>query len=152
MSPVMLSVVCAAVSAVAAPSIIPHPVELNEQGGEWELRAKTTILYSGKEATSEPLAIGGFLPLEKVYAFEPVIDGLDAQAASHILGAQGQLWTEYMPNMNHVEYMAFPRACALAELVWLPREQKNYEDFLNRMNVQEKRFDAAGVNYREIKN
>jgi hexosaminidase len=107
--------------------------------------------YQSKDKKSEPLAIGGFLPLEEVYAFEPVIVGLDAQTASHILGAQGQLWTEYMLNMKHVEYMAFPRACALAELVWLPQEQKNYESFLNRMNVQEKRFDAAGVNYREIK-
>ena len=107
--------------------------------------------YQSKDKTVEPLAIGGFLPLEKVYAFDPIITGLSEQAADHVLGAQGQLWTEYMKNMKQVEYMAFPRACALAERVWLPENQKNYKDFLNRMNVQEQRFDAAGINYRKIK-
>ena len=107
--------------------------------------------YQSKDKKNEPLAIGGFLPLETVYNFEPIIKGLDKNAASHVLGAQGQLWTEYMPNMKHVEYMAFPRACALAELVWLPKGQKNYDSFLERMKIQEQRFDAAGVNYKEIK-
>jgi hexosaminidase len=79
-----------------------------------------------------------------------VIDGLDEKTAAHILGAQGQVWTEYIPDMKHAEYMAFPRACALAELVWLPEEQKQYDDFLRRMSVQQRRFDAAGINYREM--
>ena len=107
--------------------------------------------YQGKDKKAEPLAIGGHLPLEKVYAFDPVITGLSPQAAGHVLGAQGQLWTEYMKDMKHVEYMAFPRACALAELVWLAQEQKNFESFLTRMKIQQLRFDAAGINYREIK-
>jgi hexosaminidase len=107
--------------------------------------------YQSKDKASEPLAIGGFLPLEKVYGFDPIIKGLDASAAKHVLGAQGQIWTEYIPDMKHAEYMAFPRACALAELVWLPPEQKDYAGFLERMKEQEQRFDVAGVNYREIK-
>lgn len=106
--------------------------------------------YQSKDKQNEPLAIGGFLPLESVYQFEPVIDGLDEATAAHILGAQGQIWTEYIPTMKHAEYMAFPRACALAELVWLPQDQKDYDNFLERMKAQERRFDAAGINYRGI--
>jgi hexosaminidase len=106
--------------------------------------------YQDKNESAEPLAIGEFLPLERVYAFEPVFEGLDEKTASHILGVQGQLWTEYMPCLSHVEYMAFPRACALAELAWMPNEQKNYAAFLERMKVQAKRFDASAVNHRKI--
>jgi hexosaminidase len=106
--------------------------------------------YQSRDKANEPLAIGGFLPLEQVYAFDPVFEGLDEKTVSHILGAQGQLWTEYIPDMNQAEYMAFPRACALAEVVWMPKEMKDYDGFLKRMNMQEKRFDAAGINYREI--
>ena len=107
--------------------------------------------YQSKDKKSEPLAIGGFLPLEKVYAFEPVIEGVDEATAAYILGAQGQIWTEYIPDMKHAEYMAFPRACALAELVWLPQELKNYTSFIVRMKAQEQRFDAANINHRKIK-
>jgi len=106
--------------------------------------------YQDKNESAEPLAIGEFLPLERVYAFEPVFEGMDEKTASHILGVQGQLWTEYMPCLSHVEYMAFPRACALAELAWMPNEQKNYAAFLERMKVQAQRFDASAVNHRKI--
>ncbi len=106
--------------------------------------------YQSKDKKNEPLAIGGFLPLRKVYEFNPIIQGLDTQAAQHVRGAQGQIWTEYIPSLKQAEYMAYPRACALAELVWLPQEQKGYEGFLERMKVQEKRFDAGNVNYRAI--
>lgn len=107
--------------------------------------------YQSKDKENEPLAIGGFLSLDKVYGFDPIIPGLDEPVARHVLGAQGQIWTEYIPNLKQAEYMAFPRACALAELVWLPKEQKDYASFLERMKMQEKRFDAAGINYKEIK-
>lgn len=106
--------------------------------------------YQSKSNKKEPLAIGGFLPLNKVYGFDPIIEGLSPEAAKHVLGAQGQLWTEYMPNMKQVEYMAFPRACALSEVVWLPADQKNYKDFIKRMKIQEQRFEAAGINYRKL--
>jgi hexosaminidase len=106
--------------------------------------------YQGEDTTKEPLSIGGFLPLETVYNFDPVMEGLTGKEAERILGAQGQLWREYMPATGQVEYMAFPRACALAELVWLPPGQKDYSDFLQRMKVQQQRFDAARVNYRKI--
>ncbi len=107
--------------------------------------------YQGRDRSKEPLAHSGFLPLESVYAFEPAaIDGLDEKTAARILGVQGQLWTEYMPDMRHVEYMAFPRACALAEVAWSPEGRKDLADFLARMKVQEQRFDSIGVNYRKI--
>ena len=105
--------------------------------------------YQSMNKANEPLAISGFLPLGKVYSYDPIIPGLDDQAASRILGAQGQLWTEYMKDMKAVEYMAFPRSCALAELVWTPKGQKDYAGFMERMKIQEKRFNAAGINCRK---
>ncbi|MGK0456177.1 MAG: hexosaminidase, partial [Zhongshania aliphaticivorans] len=97
----------------------------------------------------EPLAIGEMLTLKQVYSFDPVIPELQDNS-EQILGAQGQLWREYLPTTESVEYMAHPRSCALAEILWLPNEKKNFEDFLERMKNQEARFDAAGVNYRKI--
>jgi len=81
----------------------------------------------------EPLAIGGYLPLQKVYEFEPVPDSLNAQEAKHILGAQANLWTEYISNEKQVEYMLFPRLCALAEVDWLPANKKDYANFSARI-------------------
>ena len=66
----------------------------------------------------EPLAIGGFLPLEKVYSFNPIPNELTEEESKYVLGAQGNVWTEYIPTSSKVEYMAFPRAIALSEVVW----------------------------------
>ena len=104
--------------------------------------------YQSATPAHEPLAIGGCLPLEKAYAFEPVPPELNARQAQHILGAQGQLWTEYMPTPSHVEDMAFPRAAALAEVVWSPRRGKDYVSFLRRLKNHLKRLDVLDVNYR----
>lgn len=104
--------------------------------------------YQGPK-DEEPLAIGEMLTLKQVYSFDPVIPELQDNS-EQILGAQGQLWREYLPTTESVEYMAHPRSCALAEILWLPNEKKNFEDFLERMKNQEARFDAAGVNYRKI--
>jgi hexosaminidase len=116
--------------------------------------AKTKDLYfdyyQSRDKASEPLAIGGYLPLEHVYHFEPVPEGLEPEYAGHILGAQGQLWREYLPTTSDVEYMAFPRACALAEVLWLPVGSRNYQSFLERMKVQERRFAQMNVNFRKL--
>ncbi|HTL57465.1 MAG TPA: beta-N-acetylhexosaminidase [Candidatus Limnocylindrales bacterium] len=96
----------------------------------------------------EPKAIGGYLPLERVYAFEPIPAGLPPQFHSHILGAQGNLWTEYIGSLRHAEYMMFPRLCALAEVAWSPAGTRNYDDFFRRLQVHGRRFDEMGVNYR----
>ena len=82
---------------------------------------------------NEPLAIGGFLPLEKVYHFNPIPKELSDQEASYVLGAQGNVWTEYMQTEKQVEYMVFPRVVALSEVVWSSPENKNYTDFINRL-------------------
>jgi hexosaminidase len=104
--------------------------------------------YQSKEKSGEPLAIGGFLPLDTVYSFEPVPDELTVEEAKHILGAQGNVWTEYIKTPEHVEYMAYPRACALAEAVWTPKENKNFNDFLKRMEEHYQRLNALNVNAR----
>ncbi len=96
---------------------------------------------------SEPLAIGGYLPLEKVYSFDPVPSGLSAGEAKMILGAQANLWTEYVADPSHADYMTYPRLTALAELCWTSPGQKNYDDFCQRLTVQTKRYEALGINY-----
>ena len=99
---------------------------------------------------NEPKAIGGHLPLETVYAFEPMPDGLTLDEGRRILGGQGNIWTEYMPDTRQVEYMAFPRACALAEVLWSPRENRTFPDFVSRLRHHLLRLDALGVNYRPL--
>lgn len=95
----------------------------------------------------EPEAIGGFVSLKKVYSFEPVPEGLPADKADFILGAQGNVWTEFIKTPGHAEYMAVPRMTALAEVVWTLKDQRNWDDFRERLNTQFKRFDAMRVNY-----
>jgi hexosaminidase len=96
----------------------------------------------------EPKAIGGFLTLEKVYSYEPTPQELNAVEAKHVLGAQANVWTEYIQNEQQVEYMALPRMSALAEVVWTPKELRDYEKFSHRMVRQYQRFDAMKLNYR----
>jgi hexosaminidase len=98
--------------------------------------------------SGEPGAIGAYLPLDSVYAYEPVPQGLSTADAVHILGAQGNLWTEYIPDAAKAEYMAFPRACAMSEVVWSPANRKNFDDFNARMAGQYDRLVARGVNVR----
>ena len=104
--------------------------------------------YQG-DPVQEPLAIRGLTPLEKVYGFEPVPETLSAEEAAHILGAQGNVWTEYMATTDYVEYMVFPRMLALAEVVWSPQELRNWEDFVQRLQAQLQHLDTLGVNYRQ---
>lgn len=77
--------------------------------------------YYQAEPETEPLAIGGFIPLEKTYRYNPVLNTLTAKASKYILGAQGNIWTEYMHSGNKMEYMVYPRAVALAKVVWSPQ-------------------------------
>lgn len=102
--------------------------------------------YQG-QVDEEPLAIGGYNPLSKVYAFNPVPEVLDAQAAKHILGGQANLWTEFVPNFNHAEYMTFPRIAALAEALWTAKDRRNWDDFSRRILLLMNRYDAIGINY-----
>jgi len=94
----------------------------------------------------EPLAIGGYLPLEKVYSYEPVPAELTEKESKFVLGAQGNVWTEYMKTPEQVEYMVFPRAIALAEVVWSPKANRDFKDFGRRIGIHIPRLKAAGVN------
>jgi len=98
----------------------------------------------------EPWTIGGFIPLDKTYSFEPIPKEIAPDKAKHVLGAQGQLWTEYIATPKRLEYMAWPRLAALAEVVWTPAEQKNYSDFESRLKTHLKRLNILGVNYRPL--
>jgi hexosaminidase len=103
--------------------------------------------YQVKDHTDEPLAIGGFNPLDSVYNYTPTPAVLTADEKQYILGAQGNVWTEYMPDFKQVEYMSMPRMAALAEVLWLPAFKKNYPDFISRLAVNAKLLDKMKVNY-----
>jgi hexosaminidase len=107
--------------------------------------------YQTKDTAHEPLAIGGYLTLEIAYSYEPVADGIAQDQVHHILGTQAQLWTEYMPDQSRVEYMAFPRLCALAEVAWTPSSQKDLPGFSGRLQTHFQRLDRLGVNFRKQK-
>ncbi len=103
--------------------------------------------YQGNPA-SEPLAIGGFVPLDSVYAYEPVPAVLTPEQAAHVLGAQGNLWTEYIPTPAQAEYMLMPRMLALSEVLWSPKEARSWQGFVARLPAQLARLDAMNVRYR----
>ena len=103
--------------------------------------------YQTSFTDEEPLAIGGFLPLERVYSFEPAPEGLTAEQKGHILGAQANLWTEYVPTAEHVEYMLLPRMAALSEVQWTAAEKKDYNNFLKRLPQLTNLYEKAGYNY-----
>lgn len=103
--------------------------------------------YQG-DPKQEPLAIGGFLPLSRVYEFEPVPDSLTPEQEKHILGAQANVWTEYMKTPEHVEYMAWPRALALSEVLWSPKSVRSWASFSARLPHALSSLTASRVNYR----
>jgi hexosaminidase len=110
----------------------------------------TSVLYLDyyqSQLPSEPLAIGGYLPIQTVYNFNPTPAELTPAEAKHIWGVQANVWTEYMPNPNQRQYMIFPRIAALAEIAWLPAEKKNYTDFERRLPSLLKHYDGIGINY-----
>ncbi|MCB8928444.1 MAG: beta-N-acetylhexosaminidase [Ardenticatenaceae bacterium] len=102
--------------------------------------------YQSEPTANEPLAIGGLTTLASVYAYDPMPEALSEKHRHHVLGGQGQIWTEYIPTMEHVEYMGFPRICALAEVLWLEKERKDYADFRQRLYRHRERLDYLGVN------
>ncbi|WP_433853158.1 family 20 glycosylhydrolase [Stenotrophomonas nitritireducens] len=96
-------------------------------------------------AADEPPGHDSPIPLEKIYAFEPVPPELDAAQARHVLGTQANLWTEHVRTGPRVEHMAFPRLSALAEVAWSPREARDWNGFLHRLAPQMRRFQRAGI-------
>lgn len=96
---------------------------------------------------NEPLAIGGYTTIESVYDYEPIPENLEEEYHSYVMGAQANVWTEYMKTSNHVEYMVYPRAVALSETVWTKPENKDWAHFQDKLSQQFKLLDARNVNY-----
>jgi hexosaminidase len=107
--------------------------------------------YQSADTGAEPPAIGGFLPLDTVYAFEPVPPAIAPADAHHVLGLQGQTWTEYIRHPKDVEYMAYPRLLAIAEVGWTPRERRDFADFRARLGQHLARLSILDVNYRALR-
>ena len=100
----------------------------------------------------DSLTIGGYLPLETVYNYEPIPSVLTPEEGKHVLGAQGNVWTEYMANPAKVEYMLFPRLSALSEVLWSEKETRNYDQFLQRLQTQYKRYQLWKVTFNRALN
>ncbi len=103
--------------------------------------------YYQSKRDSEPLAIGGYLPAKKVYEFEPIPTDFPQELIPQISGLQGNVWTEYIPTWKHLQYMVFPRLCAMAEVGWSAKDARDWSDFSSRMNVHFQRLDLLGINY-----
>ena len=101
--------------------------------------------YQSTDTEHDPLAIGGYLPLERVYSFEPT-DGIPEEYQKYVIGAQANLWTEYIPTFSQVEYMIMPRMDALADIQW-SNAPKDYKAFLPRLVRMTKLYDRLGYNY-----
>ena len=103
--------------------------------------------YQTDDLTDEPFGIGGYVPVEKVYSLEPVPATLTAEQTKHILGAQANLWTEYILTPEHAEYMILPRIAALCEVQWTQPEKKDFQDFAKRLVSLMKLYQRDGLNY-----
>ena len=124
-------------------------IEAAEKGFDAIMTPSTHLYfdyYQGQERDKEPFGIGGYLPLEKVYAYEP-FDGLKPGTEDHILGVQANLWTEYIATPEHLEYMLLPRLCALSEIQWCAADKKDFARFDASLDHTFAILDAMGVNY-----
>ncbi|QNE41965.1 family 20 glycosylhydrolase (plasmid) [Hymenobacter sp. NBH84] len=124
-------------------------IEAARQGHDVVMTPGKPVYFDQYQAgpAGEPLAIGGFNTLKNVYDYEPVPKELTAAQAQHVLGAQANLWTEYITTVNQVEYMVLPRMLALAEVVWSPKEKRSWEGFSARLPYHYKGFGQRGLNY-----
>jgi hexosaminidase len=127
-----------------------------EQGGIEAAKQKHAVIMTpgayvyldhAESDKEDSVTIGGLTTLEKVYSYEPIPKELTPEDAKYILGAQGNVWTEYMKNSRKVEYMIFPRMSALSEVLWTPKDKKNWADFERRMSAQFQRYSLWDINY-----
>ncbi|WP_111308339.1 glycoside hydrolase family 20 protein [Confluentibacter sediminis] len=124
-------------------------IEAAEQGHDVIMTPGTYCYfdhYQGPQ-NEEPLSIGGYLPISKVYEFDPVVETMTPEEAKHVLGGQANLWAEYIPTTEHSEYMIFPRLAAMSEVLWSPKESRDWDDFSSRIETMFKRYDYLGINY-----
>ena len=101
--------------------------------------------YAQVRTAGEPTWMG-YIPLERCYEFEPTPTELTPEQAKHVLGLEGNMWTEHAPQ-ERVDWQVFPRLCALAEVAWSPKDRRNWEDFQARLQKHYHRLDALGVTY-----
>ncbi|GGK20748.1 beta-hexosaminidase [Yeosuana aromativorans] len=124
-------------------------IEAAEQGHDVIMTPGTHCYfdhYQGPQ-NEEPLAIGGYTPISKVYEFDPVVDSMTPEEAKHVLGGQANLWAEYIPTTKQSEYMIFPRLAAMSEALWSPKESRDWNDFSSRLETMFKRYEYLGINY-----
>lgn len=127
-----------------------------EEGGITAAKQKHEVVMTpggwlyfdhSQSQNEDAVTFGGYTPVEKTYSYEPVPAALSAEEGKYILGAQANLWAEYIKNPARVEYMAFPRMSALSEVVWTAKEKRNWADFEKRLQVQFSRYEKWGANY-----
>ena len=127
-------------------------IEAARQGHDVIMTPNTYLYfdyYQSQDTANEPEAIGGYVPLEKVYGYEPLPAGLSAEEQKHIVGVQANCWTEYMKTYRQVEYMELPRMAALCEVQWCNPEQKDFDDFVQgRLQRLAGLYRLKGYNYR----
>ena len=103
--------------------------------------------YQSEDIANEPLCIGGYLPVERVFEFKPLPEELTPEQQKHIIGVQANIWTEYIASFNHVQYMAMPRMDALTEIQWNNPEQRDFEAFVERCRKMTQLYDLYHYNY-----
>lgn len=127
-----------------------------EEGGITAAKEKHQVIMTpgshvyldhSQTKNEKEVTIGGFTNLEKIYSYEPVPKELNEEEAKYVMGAQGNVWTEYMQSPAKVEYMIFPRLSALSEVLWSPKEKKNWSDFQVKIETMKKRYTIWGANY-----
>ncbi len=127
-----------------------------EEGGIEAARQKHEVVMTpgdyvyinrGQSLHEDSINIGGYLPLHRVYGYEPIPKELSPSEAKYVLGAQANLWTEYINNTSLLEYMVFPRLSALSEVLWSPRNKRNWNSFTNRLPGLFRRLEFYGFNY-----
>jgi hexosaminidase len=124
-------------------------IQAAKQGHDVIMTPNTYVYLNDYQADpkNEPLAAGGFISLEKIYNYDPIPGSLSDEERNNILGAQANLWTEYISTTDYAEYMTFPRATALAEVLWSPVEKKDFADFTERLKSFTYHLDRLDVNY-----
>jgi hexosaminidase len=124
-------------------------IEAAKRGHDVVMNPYTHCYFDSYQSrdTAGKLAIGGYLPLDMVYRFEPVPEALTNDQALHIMGAQGNVWSEYITNEEQLNEMVFPRICALSEVLWSPKEKRNYAGFTSRLKYHFKFLYFNKINF-----
>ena len=125
-------------------------IEATRQGHDAIMTPNTYFYldyYQSQDIENEPFGIGGYLPVERCYSYEPYAESMTPEQTAHILGVQANLWTEYIATFDHLQYMLLPRMAALSEVQWCAADRKNWDRFYNSADEFCTLYDAAGYTY-----